>query len=497
MTKLAPVVALFVVAAVRLPAEPEPVHQPEIVVSWDKPGTVSRTTPTLQIVVNPMTRPGSPIHDATFAALKALHADHVRFVPWFPYPRLGVAELEPPTATTTAWDFALLDPLVRDFMEACAGRPTVMNFSTIPAWLFRTDQPVPLPASADGLAWDYNQGSELRDPTLKELGDYYARLVGWYVNGGFTDELGRRHESGHHFEFPVWEVLNEADFEHNTTAEQYTQRYDAIVTAIRRVSPRTRFMALALGDPSHHGALIEYFLDPAHHQPGIPIDYLSYHFYATPVSTESPDTWQYTFFDQADRFLATARYVELIRRRLAPATQSDLDEIGSILPGEPGTLGGPPPAIPDVYWNASAAAYAYVFGNLQQLGIEYVGESQLVGYPSQYPSVTMIDWKNGRPNARYWVLKLLVERCQPGDTLLITGSLWSDALFAQGFSSPRGKGLLIVNKRNRPIDVAVPKFDWDAEVVDPTTGEAPPRASHLGAGPLHLEPFAVAVLSTR
>ena len=44
-----------------------------------------------------------------------------------------------------------------------------------------------------------------------------------------------------------------------------------------------------------------------------------------------------------------------------------------------------------------------------------IGESQLVGYPSQFPSVSMIDWKNGKPNARYWVLSLLKDNFHPGD----------------------------------------------------------------------------------
>ena len=44
--------------------------------------------------------------------------------------------------------------------------------------------------------WDYEQGTELRDPSFKEVADYYARLLSWYTKGGFTDELGKRHESG-------------------------------------------------------------------------------------------------------------------------------------------------------------------------------------------------------------------------------------------------------------------------------------------------------------
>ena len=54
--------------------------------------------------------------------------------------------------------------------------------------------------------------------------------------------------------------------------------------------------------------------------------------------------------------------------------------------GEPGHVTKP---IPDSYWHLSGATYAYVFGNLASLGIDVAGESQLVGYPTQFPSVSM------------------------------------------------------------------------------------------------------------
>ncbi len=78
-----------------------------------------------------------------------------------------------------------------------------MNFSTIPTWLFKTDKPVTYPDDPNKVFWDYTQGTELRDPTGKELGDYYARLVSWYANGGFTDENGVRHDSGYHYKLPL------------------------------------------------------------------------------------------------------------------------------------------------------------------------------------------------------------------------------------------------------------------------------------------------------
>src|SRR5580692_7803901 len=69
-----------------------------------------RTVPTLQVVINPLLRRGSPIHDAAFADVKSLGADYVRLAFWHPYPKLAVAELDVPAAAKTSWDFSLIDP---------------------------------------------------------------------------------------------------------------------------------------------------------------------------------------------------------------------------------------------------------------------------------------------------------------------------------------------------------------------------------------------------
>src|SRR5207247_6717024 len=74
--------------------------------------------------------------------------------------------------------------------------------------------------------------------------------------------------------------------------------------------------------------------------------------------------------------------------------------------------------IPDSYWNLAGAEYAYIFAELTRLGIDVAGESQLVGYPTQFPSVSMVDCNNGTPNARLWVLKLVHANFRPGDKLV-------------------------------------------------------------------------------
>jgi hypothetical protein len=471
----------------------------KIEISWDKIQSISKTTPTLQVVVNAPLRRGSAIHDQAYAEVKRLEAEYVRYVPWLPYPKLGVAELEPPADRKTAWDFSLIDPMTEDFLNATSGHSSILNFSTTPQWMWVTPKPVPYPSDPDQVIWNYTQGTQLRDPSGKELGDYYGRLVSWYVNGGFTDEYGKRHESGHHFRIPYWEVLNEVDFEHSMTPEQYTLVYDAIVSAIKAVAPQMKFVGLALAAPSDNPRMFEYFLNPANHKAGIPVDMISYHFYATPGPDQTPEIQQFTFFEQADHFLTTVKFVEEIRKRLSPATRTTIDEIGSISADDgaqdkPGHVTAP---IPDSYWNLSGATYAYLFGQLATLGIDVAGESQLVGYPTQFPSVSMVDWNGGAANPRFRVLELLKNNFAPGDKI-VTASSGTHAVYALGFIGTSGEHkLLLVNKRDRDMELTLPQSGKKVEFVDQTTKSNPPQSRALNESKYVLGALGVAVVTLR
>lgn len=466
-------------------------------VDWSKVERISRTTATLQVVVNPPLRRGNIVHDGAFAALHELGANYVRYVPWLPYPKLAVAELQPPTAEKTSWDFSLIDPMIIDFFNATRGHSVIINFSTIPQWMFKTPQPVTYPADPDQVFWHYTQGTELRDPSMKELGDYYARLVSWYTRGGFTDENGKRHESGYHYSIPYWEVLNEIESEHHTTPQQYTARYDAVVAAIHAVSPKTKFVGMALEAPRNL-AYSEYFLNHKNHKPRTPLDMISYHFYAHSKMGQGADHWQHEFFTQAKGFLGTVRKIEAIRKRLSPKTRTTIDEIGVILPrdNEPGA----DKRIPPIYWNAAGSMYAYLYVELSKIGIDVAGESQLVGYPLQFPSVSMIDWNNGKPNARFWVLKLLKDNFGPGDSLMRT--TWSSEkasdpdLEIQGYKTHGGRKLLIINKRNSAQTVTLPADAAGGKIqeVNLSTGEKPAAEREINQTTLTLAPFEVAVV---
>jgi hypothetical protein len=218
---------------------------------------------------------------------------------------------------------------------------------------------------------------------------------------------------------------------------------------------------------------------------------ISYHFYATPTPDQSRETRGFTAFEEAEGFLTGVRFIEEIRARLSPSTGTMVNEVGMIADH----LLGPDGRIPDDCWNLASALYAYLWPSLAELGIEVVGESQLVGYPTQFPSVTMIDWATGRPNARYWTLKLLRDNFSPGDSLVRT-TVESAAVHARGFVRSDGsRRLLLVNKRDRGVVVSVPETARASlAFVDGSTADGiGPR--EIQGGSVALRPHAVAVLS--
>ena len=106
---LSAAVAFGVIAAGTTPAQESPA---KLTVKWDAVTRVSRTTPTLQVVVNPPLRRGTAVHDGAFKSLQDLQADYVRYVPWLPYPEARRGRTRsPPKDGKTSWDFSLSIPI--------------------------------------------------------------------------------------------------------------------------------------------------------------------------------------------------------------------------------------------------------------------------------------------------------------------------------------------------------------------------------------------------
>ena len=121
--------------------------------------------------------------------------------------------------------------------------------------------------------------------------------------------------------------------------------------------------------------------------------------------------------------------------------------------------------------------------------------SQLVGYPTQYPSVSLVDWETGQPNARFWVLKLLKDHFSPGDQLVRTPQP-GPFVYAQAFLSTGNKRrLLLVNRRNRDMEITIPGAVGAAmRFVDQTTAFQPPSSTTLKQEVVRLGGYAVAVV---
>ncbi len=151
--------------------------------------------------------------------------------------------------------------------------------------------------------------------------------------------------------------------------------------------------------------------------------------------------------------------------------------------------------IPDSYWNLSGATYAYVFGHLAEMGIDVAGESQLVGYPTQFPSVSMVDWNTGAANPRFRVLELLKHNFEPGDQI-VTASCDAQAVYVLGFIGHRGEHkLLLVNKRNHDVQLTFPQAARKVEFVDLTTKSDPPASRQLTEDRYVLTGLSVAVVT--
>jgi len=125
-----------------------------------------------------------------------------------------------------------------------------------------------------------------------------------------------------------------------------------------------------------------------------------------------------------------------------------------------------------------------------------------VGFPTQFPSVSMVDWNDGKPNARLWVLKLLHDNFGPGDKLVeIEPSNPAGPndpyVYSLAFVTKSGKRrVLLVNKRNRVFDVSVPSANGgQVEYIDQTTRFNPPASMNLGSDTVKLAGYSVAVVT--
>jgi hypothetical protein len=112
----------------------------------------------------------------------------------------------------------------------------------------------------------------------------------------------------------------------------------------------------------------------------------------------------------------------------------------------------------------------------------------------------MLDWKTGEPNARYWVLKLLLDNFRRGDRLrLALSKSATPYVTAQGFVAADGtRKILLINKRETAMDILVPDAAGGTlESVDVKTGSMPAAKSKLSTNSIKLEGFSVSAITLK
>ena len=501
--------------------------QPTIHVDWTKVKSVSKTTATLQVVSNPiLNAENSPIAKKIFHNLRDLNADLVRYVPWYPYPHVAVAELDPPNMSTraTSWNFTLLKQQFYDTFEAVAYNPgkrqrVVINFSTQPTWMFNTSD------------WSYNDDPNLADwnypkgnwvpQTTALVATYYGRLASWIIHGSFTDEFGTKVTGGPAYGDAVthWEIFNEPDGEHSLTWPIYNQMYDAIVAEISRVAgPDHSITFLGMALKGHNEwDWWKGFLTLDHHTPegaqAVQNGYASFHWYASVPYRPNIQAYGQAFH-QIPTILKEVDQIIALRDELSPTTKLALNEAGVIPPSDNEKDAVP---VPPIFYNAAAGVFTVLWAEVSARGVDLVGSSQLCGCPAipewnipdrQYPGVSMTNWTTGDGNPRYWALKMILNTFGPGDKII--ESTYYDHhdndLFVQArlTAKDRKHSLIIVNKSFLTKIVVLPQdllslvhsFPVKVMVVDSTTHDRPWKEFHLdpAARSLVLLPFAVAVV---
>jgi hypothetical protein len=109
--------------------------------------------------------------------------------------------------------------------------------------------------------------------------------------------------------------------------------------------------------------------------------------------------------------------------------------------------------------------------------------------------VSMVDWNTGAPNARFRVLELLKNHFSPGLKLVQTQT-GTPYVYGLGFIDRDGKHkLLLVNKRDRDIELTLPQPGNEVQFVDGTSKSDPPKKEPLNSNSYTLRGLAVAIVT--
>ena len=117
----------------------------DLKIDWSKTAFESKSTPTLQVVVNPMLLRGSKMYCGSFAALKNVGGGVCPLCTLAALSKAGRCWIRTTHERRDLVRVKIHRSGAGRFRESDGGHSVVMNFSTMPAWLWKTDKPVYYP----------------------------------------------------------------------------------------------------------------------------------------------------------------------------------------------------------------------------------------------------------------------------------------------------------------------------------------------------------------
>ena len=428
------------------------------------------------------------------------------------------------------WDFTQMDKTVNTFMNKFDN--SIMLFSAKPDWEFSVNQNIKIGENVTDNPYNttlnYCQkqdgcyANHISNVTSKTgLVHYLTQIINWYQNGTLIDEYDNIYKNTnklHNFSF--FEVLNEPDIFNEFTIEQYTSIYDNLLLNIKNtnIDPylnKIKYVGLTMADPQNKMNWFNYFLNKSNHlSDQIPIDYISFHHYASLESQNrnNPSTYSQLFKSIEYFIYNTTVNIAQIKNKLHPSTKLIIDELGTMLQPTDSDL-----VPPSIYYNFAGAYYLYGITELMKInklynaGIITVHNSAYIGYPylkqeyfplspggvpPMWVSLSSLNWTNGVGNAKYWAQKMYIDHIGLDSQLIETMNNNQTCLYSQGFINSSDKKLiLLINKCYQNIKVTINEMDNGgiAHVVDETTGDNPARQETLTGNELTLMPYVVVI----
>lgn len=266
--------------------------------------------------------------------------------------------------------------------------------------------------------WMFNAYGKLRDGTFHEFAHYMARLVSWYNKGGFTDEKGVYHKSGHVEWVHTWEIWNEPSSSYEIPVPvpdksspflnpiSFARLYNTVVAAMRAVDP-----SIIVGDPAlsgHTDTAFANYIGPFVSHLTQPISFISFHTYATGSRTESDAAAFYRVNTRIPAVIASLRPIAFAANH-GHGVPIWLDETGfnesSALPADPR--------------DNSPVTYAFIsdiFIIAATHAVSQVDPFPLVGTSP----VGLFDYPTHLPHGSFWLYTLLSRTIPPHSKILPT-----------------------------------------------------------------------------